>query len=184
MRQEDIVNAPSWSEAWGLRLLVFTGIGLLCWLDDSPIPAIAFALAWIPNYPLLGAVATGTVRLPRFLEPVHPVEPVVYRWAGVGVIKWLVTTRAWSTLVGLEPPPKAGSRHELLHRVELLTKGAEACHGAAFLFALSWALFCLAIGGAPAAVWILAFNIALNGYPVMLQRSNRWRLQQMPPAMP
>jgi hypothetical protein len=38
-----------------LRLLVFAGIGLLCWLDDSPIPAIAFALAWIPNngYPIM-----------------------------------------------------------------------------------------------------------------------------------
>jgi hypothetical protein len=28
-------------------------------------------------------------------------------------------------------------------------------------------------------MWIFAFNLLLNGYPVMLQRVNRWRVQQV-----
>jgi hypothetical protein len=37
----------------------------------------------------------------------------------------------------------------------------------------------LAVGNIAAATWILVFNIVLNGYPVMLQRSQRWRIQQV-----
>jgi hypothetical protein len=70
-------------------------------------------------------------------------------------------------LVGFEPPPKPRSRHEFLNRTELSTKGAEICHGATLVLAFA------------AAVWILVFNMTLNGYPVMLQRSNRWRIQQI-----
>jgi hypothetical protein len=172
------VIAPK-TKAWGLRLLVCIGIAVLCLLADSIFPAIAFALTWIPNYPFFVAAAMGVLRLPRVLEPVHPIEPVLYRWAGVGLIKWLVTTHAWSMLVGPESPPKPKSRQELLIQAELLTKGAEICHGAAFVFAISMALFCLVIGGTSVVAWILAFNVALNGYPIMLQRSNRWRIHQI-----
>jgi hypothetical protein len=170
---------PSSIWAWGLRLLVFGGITLLCLLSDSVFPAIGFALTWIPNYPLFGAVATGALRLPRQLESVHPIEPVLYRWVGVGLVKRIVTTRGWLLLVGLAAPQVQASRREIMERAELVTKGAETIHGMAFVFASCMALFCLAIGGVPAAVWILVFNIGLNGYPVMLQRSNRWRLQQL-----
>lgn len=167
---------PSRVTAWGLRLLVFGGIALLCLLIRSGKPALAFALTWGPNYPFLGAVMSGVLRLPRSLEPVHPMEPVLYRWLGVGLVKWLVTRRAWLMLVGLEPPWKPTSRRELLERTELVTKGAEACHGAAFVFATAIALLCLAAGSSSMTAWILAFNIALNGYPIMLQRSIRWRV--------
>jgi hypothetical protein len=121
----------------------------------------------------------GALRLPRFLVPVHAIEPTVYRWVGVGAVKWLVTTRAWLLLVGLDPPQKLSSRHALLDRTERVTTGAEICHGASFVFASCSVLFSLAVGGASAAVWILTFNIALNGYPIMLQRSIRWRIQEL-----
>jgi hypothetical protein len=164
---------------WGLRLLVFGGVALLCLMAHSGIPAVAFALVWGPNYPFFGAAMVGALRLPRFLVPVHSIEPTVYRWVGVDIIKWIVTTRAWLMLVGLEPPRKLSSRHAFLDRTEQVTKGAEICHGASFVFASCIALCCLAIGGNSAAVWILAFNIALNGYPIMLQRSIRWRVHRL-----
>ena len=164
--------------AWGLRLLVFGTITLLCVLSDSVFPAIGFALTWIPNYPLILVAMSGVLRLPRRLEAVHPIEPVLYSWVGVGLVKRVVTTRAWLLLVGLPAPQVETSRRKLLERVELLTKGAEVVHGTAFIFAASLALLCVAIGGVAAAIWISAFNIVLNGYPVMLQRSTRSRLQQ------
>jgi len=169
--------------AWGLRLLVIGTITLLCLLTHSVFPAIGFALTWIPNYPLFIAAAGGVLRLPRRLVKVHSIEPALYRWAGVGLVKRIVTNRAWLLMVGLEAPEGHTSRRKQMERVELLTKGAEVVHGAAFVFAGSMALLCGAIGGAiggvSAAVWIAAFNLGLNGYPVMLQRSNRWRLQQI-----
>ncbi len=170
---------PSSILAWGLRLLVFGTITLLCLLTDSLFPAIGFVLTWVPNYPLFLAAASGVLRLPRRLVTVHSIEPVLYSWAGVGLVKWIVTTRAWLLLVGLEEPKVQRSRRKLLEGVELLTKGAEVVHGTAFLFAAAMALFCVSIGGVSAAVWISLFNLGLNGYPVMLQRSNRWRLQQL-----
>jgi hypothetical protein len=163
----------------GLRIFVIVGIAFLCWFADSGKPALAFALAWGPNGLFLVAFMAGALHLPRFLEPVHPVEPVLYRWLGVSVVKRLVATRVWPMLVGHEPPPKPQSRHEFLDRTELSTKGAEVCHGATLVLAFAVTLFCLAVGQISAAVWVLVFNMALNGYPVMLQRSNRWRIQQM-----
>jgi len=171
-------TTPSWAKVWGLRSLVFVGIALLCLFAHSGNPAFAFVVAWVPNYPFLGAVTFGVLQLPRFLEPVYPIEPALHRWVGVGLIKSIVTSRAGLMLVGLESPQKPTSRDALLKRIEIVTKGAEICHGAVFVFAFSIALLCLAFGRISTAAWILAFNIALNGYPIMLQRSIRWRVRE------
>jgi len=170
---------PLQVKLWGVRVLVIGGIAFLCSLADSGIPAFAFALAWGPNGIFLAAFMRGALHLPRFLEPVHPIEPVLYHWSGVGLVKRLVATRFWPMLMGFAPSPKPTSRRELLDRTELTTKGAEICHGATFVLALSISLVCVAVDQISAAVWILVFNIALNGYPVMLQRSNRWRIHQI-----
>ncbi len=84
-----------------------------------------------------------------------------------------------ATVWGLRVLSVAANRLELLDRVELSTKGAEVCHGLTFILALAVAVICLALGQTSAAVWILVFNMALNGYPVMLQRSNRGRVQRV-----
>jgi hypothetical protein len=80
---------------------------------------------------------------------------------------------------GFKPPPEPRNREELLVRIELSTEGAEVCHGATFILAFLVALFLVAVGQLPEAVWIVAFNVLLNGYPVMLQRVNRRRVQQI-----
>jgi hypothetical protein len=80
---------------------------------------------------------------------------------------------------GQEPPPKPSNPQELLVRIDLSTRGAEVCHGATFMLVFLVALFLLAVGQLPEAGWIVAFNVLLNGYPVMLQRANRWRVQQI-----
>jgi hypothetical protein len=89
----------------------------------------------------------------------------------------------WPLVNFQEPLPKPKNRQELLDRTELFTKGAEACHGATFILAFFVALFWLAVGRFSEAVWFFAFNVLLNGYPVMLQRVNRWRVQQVRTSM-
>ena len=166
-------------KVWGGRaFLVFT-IVFLCWLVDSPNPALAFALAWGPNGLFLAAFMKGNLHLPRLLERVHAMELVLYRWIGVGLVKRLVATDVWPMMVGIEQAPMPRDRKEFLVRVDLSTKGAEICHGLTFMLALTVTVVCVTVGWNSAAGWILVFNVALNGYPVMLQRSNRWRLQQV-----
>ncbi|HTQ98498.1 MAG TPA: hypothetical protein VMH83_00850 [Candidatus Acidoferrum sp.] len=164
---------------WTIRALIIAGVFLLCRLSHSGNPAFAFALTWTLNGLFLHFFINGSLRLPRLLVRVHRLEPVLYRWAGVGLVKWLVTTQLWLLVVGNEPPPKAASRHELLEYAERVTHGAEVCHGATFIVATLIAIFFVAFGHVAAAAWITGFNIALNGYPVMLQRANRWRIHQV-----
>ena len=169
---------PLSAQVWGLRILVFASLIFLCSLAGSGIPAMAFGLTWGPNVLFLFLTMPGTLQLPRFLVPVQPIEPVIYRWVGVGLVKRIVATRMWSLLHGSEPPPKLRNRQDLLDRTERNTKDAEVCHGAAFILVSFLVLFYLVVGRFSDGVWSFAFNLLLNGYAVMVQRVNRWRVQQ------
>lgn len=169
---------PLWAKVWGLRILLIGTIVLLCVLARSAIPSWAIAISWSPNGLFLAAFMRGTLRFPRVLEPVHPIEPVLYRWLGVGLIKLIVANRVWPMLHGFTPQPSPKSREDFLHLIEINMKCAEICHAATFVFASGVALYYVADGQSSVAIWITVFNVLLNVYPVMLQRSNRWRMQQ------
>ena len=162
-----------------LRITAFGGIVGLCFLAGSGIPASAFALVCGPNILFLSLFMRGALHLPRFLEPVKPIEPELYRWVGVGLVKKIVATRVWPMMWGFEPPPKLKNRQAFLDRTELAARGAEICHATTFILALFVALIFLVVGRISEALWILGFNLVFNGYPVMLQRVHRWRLQQV-----
>jgi hypothetical protein len=120
------------AKVWGLRVAL---IGIIVMLAGATSGAASWALAiaWGPNGLFLWLFMRGALRLPRIMEAVHPIEPVIYRWLGV--------------LASL----------------------------------VSWVYF--AVGNVSFAVWTLIFNILLNGYPVMLQRSHRWRIQKVRPIV-
>jgi Glycosyl-4,4'-diaponeurosporenoate acyltransferase len=105
---------------------------------------------------------------------------VLYRRAGVGLAKRIVETRMWPLLCGnLPQSPMPKNRQEFLERTEETARGAEICHAATFALAALVSVIYLAVGNFSAAVWIVIFNVVLNGYPVMLQRCHRWRIQQL-----
>jgi hypothetical protein len=175
---------PPPAQVWALRALFLGGFGVLpSALAGSPAPAVAFALAWGPNGLFLAAFMRGALALPRALVPVRRIEPVLYRWLGVGLVKRVVATTMWPLVNFQEPLPRPKDRQELLDRTELSTQGAEVCHGATLLLSVFVALCCLAVGAFSEALWILGFTLLLNGYPVMLQRANRWRVQQVRGSM-
>jgi hypothetical protein len=91
----------------------------------------------------------------------------------------MVATSLWPMINGFEPPPKVKYSQESLDRAEQMMRGAEICHGATWVLASAIAVLYSAIGRSSVAAWILLFNLLLNGYPVMLQRANRWRIQQL-----
>ena len=166
-------------KVWGIRILIIASIIVLGVLTRSSAPALGLTLAWCPNVLFLFAFMRGALRFPRFLEPVKRIEPVLYRALGVGLVKRVVVTRLWPLVMGAEPSAKLKNRQELLDRTELTAKGAEICHCATFFVALAAALFYFSVGRLAEAAWISAFNLVLNGYPVMLQRVHRWRVQQI-----
>lgn len=170
---------PMSAKVWGLRILLCLSIVALCALASSGHPGLALIVTWAPNGLFVAAYLRGMLSLPQFLERVHPIEPAIYRRIGVGLAKRIVETRMWPLMCGNDLPPKMKTRKEFLEFTEQATRGAEICHAATFVLASLVMLIYLAAGNISAAAWILVFNILLNGYPVMLQRTHRWRIQQL-----
>jgi len=174
--QLEMISLPV--KVWGFRILIVATIVLLCVVAGSGVPALALSIAWSPNGLFIVAYTKGVLRLPRFLERVRSAEPVLYRWLGVGLVKLIVANRVWPMIHGLTPLPAPKDREDFLYRIEDRMKRAEICHTVTFVLASCVALLFLAAGQKPVALWILLWNVALNAWPVMLQRSNRWRMQQ------
>ena len=66
-----------------------------------------------------------------------------------------------------------------LHNLESEMRKAETGHVLAFMIALLFVGYALLNGWLDAVAWILLFNILVNGYPIMLQRCNRIKLQEL-----
>lgn len=66
-----------------------------------------------------------------------------------------------------------------LHHLEDEMRKAEASHVYIFVLMLVFISAALLRGWFDAAGWMLAFNVIINSYPVMLQRYNRIKLQAL-----
>ena len=58
-------------------------------------------------------------------------------------------------------------------------RSAEAAHGVAFGVMVSFSAIAFIAGSIEAACWLFLFNVLGNGYPVMLQRYNRGRIERL-----
>jgi hypothetical protein len=56
---------------------------------------------------------------------------------------------------------------------------AETGHVFIFMLVLLFIGYALLRGWFDAVRWMLAFNVIINGYPIMLQRYNRIKLQEL-----
>jgi len=56
---------------------------------------------------------------------------------------------------------------------------AESGHVIIFMLMLAFIAYALLSGWFDAAGWMLLFNVIINGYPIMLQRYNRIKLQEL-----
>jgi SHS2 domain-containing protein len=64
-------------------------------------------------------------------------------------------------------------------RIERETRAAEGGHWTAFLIVLALSVWELVRGEQARAVWLLALDVPMNLYPVLLQREHRHRLAEM-----
>jgi hypothetical protein len=100
----------------------------------------------------------------------------VYRWLGVPIFRALVR-RGPLSLPNRALPAAWHSGDP--DRIERETRAAEGGHGIAFLIVLLLAGVALVRGSPERAVWLVALDIPMNLYPMLLQRDHRHRLQEL-----
>jgi hypothetical protein len=138
----------------------------------------AFVAVWAPMTWLGTISRVVTPSLPARFHELRPFEhdgARFYELLGVRVIKTLVRQRPLAVFnpdlhLPHEPTP------ERIAHLDRRMRDAEASHGLLFVATLATAAAARACGWRSTARWMLAWDIVLNGYPVMLQRYNRGRL--------
>jgi len=167
---------------WGqlLSFILVSGLFILMaiWLLNSFDPHSVW-LAFLWNWLALSYLAV----LGQFILIVFPDGYyALRRFERNGALYTTLGIRLFQKVVRLGPLALSSpglrfiSRSDLVRRLDLETRKVEAAHALAFmLVTLSAGVFWVR-GMAPAAAWMMLFNLPLNVYPIMLQRYNRARL--------
>lgn len=152
-----------WSlDAFGFRSPVFAL--LVNWL----------AMSWVA---IVGQAVQLSLPL-RFYE-IQPFEQtgIVYERLGIRLFKGLVRRGPLSIFSPTLRFPKEKTI-STLQQLDHEMRKAEAGHVLIFLLMLVFIFYAALRGWFDAVGWMLAFNIVINGYPIMLQRYNRIKLQE------
>ncbi len=157
-------------------------VALLAWATealDADGVLFSFLVVWLPMV-WLGTVSRAVVpRLPAGWYELHGFEQDgrCYELVGVRLFKRLLRRGPLAVFnPGLHLPTERTP--ERLAHLDQRMRDAESSHTVLVLVTLALAAYQAAVGRWASAGWILVFNLAMNVYPVMLQRYNRALLQQ------
>ncbi len=159
-----VIFLIAWTvDSFGLRSLM--SALLLNWL----------VMSWI--------VIVGQVIRLSFLSAYYDFGPFeqtgqVYENLGIRLFKKLVRRGPLTIFSPTLHFPKEKSV-AAYQNLESEMRKAETGHVLAFMLMLLFVGYALLNGWLDAVMWMLLFNILINGYPVMLQRYNRIKLQQL-----
>jgi hypothetical protein len=156
---------------WGLGALGASSVGF------------AFLVVWVPMTWLGTISRVVRPRLPGWCHELRSFEGDgrIYERLGVRFFKRLIRR---GPLAAFNPDlhlPAERSPERLAH-LEGRMRDAEAAHLILFVATLGPAVHAAARGWWTSAALILAFDVVMNGYPVMLQRYNRILLRRRFPA--
>jgi hypothetical protein len=158
--------------AVAVALLVFAGeVGI------RSIPFTFFVNAFLLVW---AVIVQRTIRL-SFRESCYRCQPFeqsgrLYRWMGVHIFKRLMASRLWRAF---NPDFRWTGRQTGLAAWKQTTCDAETAHALVFVLVLLITGYVAGKGWLSTAGWLLLFNILINGYPVMLQRLNRARIEMV-----
>lgn len=102
----------------------------------------------------------------------------VYERVGIRLVKSLVRRGPLRILSPTLRLPKEKTVSALCNLENEMRK-AETAHTLTFILMLLWVGYAALNGWLDAVTWMLLFNILINGYPIMLQRYNRIKLQEL-----
>ncbi|HLO13492.1 MAG TPA: hypothetical protein VK206_01595 [Anaerolineales bacterium] len=169
-----------------LALITITGIALalIVWTFVSfefRSPIFAFLINWLVMSWV--AMMGQFVMFPLLPETYYEIKPFeqsgqVYEQLGVSIFKKLVRR---GPLTVFSPTLRFPAERSVsaLKTLENEMRKAETSHLAIFFLILLLLGYALVRGWLDAVAWLLLFNIFFNGYPVMLQRYNRLKIEKL-----
>lgn len=171
-----------------MKLLLSTvatvaAIALILWTWGSfgfRSPVSAFLVNWLTMF---WVAAIGQVVHLSFAPGYYRVRPFertgqVYERLGIRLFKKLVRRGPLSIFSPTLRFPKEKTVSALQGLLNEMRK-AETGHALIFVLVLLFVGYVSLKGWLDAVAWMLLFNILINGYPIMLQRYNRIRLQEL-----
>ena len=164
--------------AWIVAILITIVIGsIIAWFAyDVGLNRIMFAfwVNWLLMFWAYGIHRTNTVKLPERYFHIRPIERKVYRFLGVGCYQRLIRR---VNIFNPELHLKEGRSG--LVKLEQATRDAEQAHALIYIIVSGFTLYALFRRWWMVAFWYFVFNMLLNGYPVMVQRYNRDRINRI-----
>jgi hypothetical protein len=171
-----------------MKLLLFTvatmaALALILWTVSSfgfRSPVSAFLINWLAMswMAVIGQVAHLSFAPNYYHTKSFERTGQVYERFGIRLFKKLVRRGPLSIFSPTLRFPKEKTISALQGLLNEMRK-AETSHALIFVLMLSVVGYGLLKGWLDAVVWTLLFNILVNGYPIMLQRYNRIKLQEL-----
>lgn len=158
-------------------------IYLILWSLDSfgwDNPFLAFLVNWLTMswVAIVGQVVNFVLPPGYYDTRVFERTGQVYERLGIRLFKKFVRRGPLSVFNRGLHFPKERTIPALQHLDHQMRK-AETAHVYIFVLMLIFSGYALIKGGPAAMGWMLGFNILINGYPIMLQRYNRLKLQEL-----
>ena len=166
-----------------LTVETIVAILLILWCLDAfgvRSPMFAFLLNWIAMSWVAFTGQSIHFSLPSSYYEIKPFEHNGESYVRLGILVFKNLVRR-GPLAMFSPTlrfPKVKTTFAL-QQLDAEMRKAEAGHVIIFMMVLVVAIYALLQGWLDAVGWMLAFNIVINGYPIMLQRYNRIKLQQL-----
>ncbi len=151
------------------------------WATAAAVGFDSFAFAWVTHFVLmLWMSAASAVLRPRLDGPWYRVrswEPQVYRRLGVWHFMRLLRTVGWERAT-------RGSRafdgtRSSLAGLDRDTRTSEFGHLVLAVVGAVLVMAAIALRAWPAVAWLSVLNVVLHGYPVLLQRAMRHRVDRI-----
>ena len=98
----------------------------------------------------------------------------IYQWFGIRYYKYLLKIIGWEKIIRNDQPIK--NNLTTLVNYESWTKGSELIHLFSAITVFGFIIWIALHYSINDILWLFAFNILVNVYPVMLQRYNRPRI--------
>lgn len=143
-------------------------------------PITAFLVNWLAMSWVAIAGQAVHFSFPLSYYDIHAFERTgrVYERLGIRLFKKLVRRGPLAVFSPTLQFPKEKTV-PALRQLDHEMRKAETGHVFIFLLMLVFSSYALLRGWFDAVAWLLAFNVIINGYPIMLQRYNRLKLQEL-----
>jgi hypothetical protein len=168
---------------WSILIVVAAAFSaVVVWSERTFGPNsgwFSLAIVWLPMTFVGIASRTVQIRLPASYHALRGFERSgrVYELVGVRAVKLLLRRGPLALFNPDLHLPSERSPDKLSLLAQRMCD-AEASHAVLFVLTLPIVAHALVRGWWAAAVWTLALDLLVNGYPIMLQRYNRARLMR------